>query len=639
MNLDEGIQIGNADAVVWLVVAVVVVSAWAIANGFRRRARVRFATGDRVNDVFQLHGRTKIASRVRATLSVLAIVLLTLGLMDWRWGKTRREVPQKGIEIMFLLDVSRSMLAQDATPSRLERAKQMIRDMVGAMAGDRVGLVAFAGETRRIIPLTNHYEDFITTLADVGPDSLRRGGSRLGDAIEAGGDGFLSKTNSYRVMIVLTDGEDQESEPVKMAQQLYQQEGIRVFTIGLGDMSAGAKIPDEETQHYVRYQGEPVVTKLNGEILEQVARVSDGAYVPAGIKQVDMKAVYDRYIAGIEKTDFDTVKIDAYEARFQWFAFPALMLLLTETLMTGRRSGRRSGRVAAAIMLVLTWSTVGNDVAAQAMPTDAVADEYSIYNQGVAAYQNDDLETAIGLFDQTAGAVDLRIAAAARYNAGTARVAQAAAAIQEGQTEGVREDLTAAVASLRSALRLRPRWEDARANLERAVRLLDQLSSQQQQQQQDQQQEPKSDQSDPSDQSNPTDPSDPSGEEQQDPKNQPAAEPTPDASENNGEQDNQGADESDNEGSSEGEPQAPSEPQAPADPQGELESDKSADQSQPNANQPGEATESIQPAEPAEMTEEEAQKMLQAVRDRDMIRRFRQQQLNRMRQVPVDKDW
>ncbi len=117
------------------------------------------------------------------------------------------------------------MLAEDASPNRLARAKQQIKDMVDEMAGDRVGLVTFAGETRQSVPLTSHYEDFKQTLDSVGPHTVRSGGSRLGDAIAAAASGFLSKTNEHKAIVIFTDGEDQESNPVEVAEKLYADQG------------------------------------------------------------------------------------------------------------------------------------------------------------------------------------------------------------------------------------------------------------------------------------------------------------------------------------------------------------------------------------------------------------------------------
>ena len=173
------------------------------------------------------------------------MALMVLALVDVRWGKVWRDVPQKGIEVMFVLDVSRSMLADDAAPNRLERAKQQIKDTVDEMAGDRVGLIVFAGDVKQQIPLTTHYDDFKQALDEVGPHNVRRGGSRLGDAIEAASHAFLTKSNAHKAMVIFTDGEDQESEPVAAARKAHAETGVRIFTVGLGDMEKGSRIPLE----------------------------------------------------------------------------------------------------------------------------------------------------------------------------------------------------------------------------------------------------------------------------------------------------------------------------------------------------------------------------------------------------------
>jgi Ca-activated chloride channel family protein len=230
------------------------------------------------------------------------------------------------------------MLAEDASPNRLTRAKQQIKDMVDEMAGDRVGLVAFAGDTRQSVPLTSHYEDFKQTLDSVGPHTVRSGGSRLGDAIAAAANGFLSKTNEHKAIVIFTDGEDQESNPVDVAKKLYADQGIRIFTVGLGDMDQGARIPETESRRggFVQYQGQQVWSKMNGKVLEQIAIETNGAYIPAGTRRVNMADVYHGYVANVEQTDFETAKINAYVARYQWFALPALALLLLEVFLSTR---------------------------------------------------------------------------------------------------------------------------------------------------------------------------------------------------------------------------------------------------------------------------------------------------------------
>lgn len=328
------IEVGNLNHLqwLWLVAGLLGLAAWTLA--WRRRAALRFASSEMIDRVFP--GRDVWRGAVAGLLGLASMSLLVACIVDLRWGQVQREVPQKGIEVIFALDVSRSMLAEDVTPNRLDRAKQMIKDTIDEMAGDRVGLCIFAGEVRRQIPLTSHYDDFKKSLDEVGPHLIRRGGSRLGDAITAATDGFLSKANEHKAIVLLTDGEDQESQPVEAARRAKEDQGIRIFTIGLGDLEQGARIPvrSSGSRDYLQHQGEQVWSKLDGETLLRIATETDGAYIPAGTKQVNMADVYHQYIANIEQTELETAKINGYQARFQWFLFPAILLLLTEVAVS-----------------------------------------------------------------------------------------------------------------------------------------------------------------------------------------------------------------------------------------------------------------------------------------------------------------
>lgn len=328
------IQFGNPDRLYLLaiVAAGIGLTIWGMVA--RRRSANLFATPELRKRILPDGNDSRL--RISSILVLASLVLLAIALTDIRWGKTWRDVPQKGIEVMFVLDVSRSMLAEDASPNRLLRAKQQIKDMVDAMTGDRVGLVTFAGEARQSVPLTSHYEDFKQTLDSVGPHSVRSGGSRLGDALQATANSFLSKTHDHKAIVVFTDGEDQESDPIEAAKRLYADKGIRIFTVGLGDIDQGARVPESDDGRggYVRYEGKQVWSKMNGQILRQIAEATDGAYIPAGTRRVDMADVYHRYVANVNQENFETAKINAYVARFQWFAVPALGLMLIEVFLS-----------------------------------------------------------------------------------------------------------------------------------------------------------------------------------------------------------------------------------------------------------------------------------------------------------------
>lgn len=323
----------------WLVAGLVVV----VGVGFalRRRAMRLFAGAAVLRQLApQVSERRRYA---KAGFVLVGLIALVIALIDPRWGREWRELPQRGVDVIFVLDVSRSMLADDATPNRLDRAKRFIGDMVDAMDGDRVGLVTYAGSVSQRVPLTNNYHDFMLALEEVGPHSVPRGGSLLGEAIDAAANRFLDRTADHKAIVVISDGEDQDSDPVSVAESVFNDRGIRVYTVGIGDPEQGARIPIRTVAYrpgesnYLQYNGRDVVTRMDGQTLEQVAMVGGGAYIPAETMSVDMGAVYHTHLTGIAQRDFDAAKVNTYIPRFQWFAAAALLLLVIDALVTDRR--------------------------------------------------------------------------------------------------------------------------------------------------------------------------------------------------------------------------------------------------------------------------------------------------------------
>ncbi len=346
------IQYGNTGYLLLIGVGLALIALVFYGEFTRRLAVRRFATANRLGVLAQSNPTWRRA--ISSVLLTAAHSLLCLALVDMRWGKIEQEVPQRGIEVMFVLDVSRSMLAADAAPSRLERAKQQIKDLIDEMSGDRIGLVLFAGEARQVVPLTSHYDEFIQTLDAVTPDSLQLGGSKLGDAIRSAANSFIDKTKDHKAMVIFTDGEDQESKPIEAAETALSEKGIRIFTVGLGDMEQGARVPSAASSgrtQFLNYKGEAVWSKLNGATLSEIANKTGGAYIPAGTKRVNMAAVYHGYIASVEQTEFEMAKVNAYIPRFQWFALPALLLLILEAFLSSFRGHQTARQLASAAQI------------------------------------------------------------------------------------------------------------------------------------------------------------------------------------------------------------------------------------------------------------------------------------------------
>lgn len=278
--------------------------------------------------------------QLKILLTIATLILLVISLTDPRWGSIWVKRQQRGIDVVFALDVSRSMLADDATPNRLARARQMIDDMLQAMGGDRVALVTYAGDSRLRVPLTSNFSDIRMALEEVGPHEISRGGSKLGDAIRTAEEAFVDDTKGHKAIVIITDGEDHESFPVKAAQKAYNDLGIRIYTLGLGDANQGSTIPirlASGNTDVVRHHGEPVVTRMHEDILKQTALAGNGAYIPAGTRQVDTANFYRRYINQLETREFDTARVEHLIPRYQYFAGAALLLLLIDTVLRDYR--------------------------------------------------------------------------------------------------------------------------------------------------------------------------------------------------------------------------------------------------------------------------------------------------------------
>ena len=327
------IQFGSLSSLNLLWIVVFSLAAMVTALVLKQRSAKKFATPNLLVRLLPEGGLNR--SLFRIVLVTGAMLALVVALIDIRWGRSWRDVPQKGIEVVFALDISRSMLAEDVSPSRLDRAKQQILDMLDVMDGDRAGLVVFAGRAKQQIPLTSNYHDFKLMLEEVGPHCLERGGSRLGDAIRVARSSFLDESDDHKAIVVITDGEDHESEPIEAAKQAFTEQGIRTFTIGLGDINQGSRIPirlASNRKSYLQHNGQEIWSRMDGEVLKQIALEGDGAYIPAGTKQVDMADVYRGYVSSVEQTEFETARINSYIPRFQWFVGFALAFIVLDTL-------------------------------------------------------------------------------------------------------------------------------------------------------------------------------------------------------------------------------------------------------------------------------------------------------------------
>jgi Ca-activated chloride channel family protein len=273
--------------------------------------------------------------RARAGLLLAAVALIPVALARPQWHPREEEVSIKGRDVVFLVDVSRSMLAQDVSPSRLGKAKLWINDVVGSVKGDRVALVAFAGSTAISCPLTLDYGFFRMALDELSPASVPRGGTNIGDAIRKTlAQVFDGTEGRGRDIILITDGEDQESFPVQAAEQAGEQ-GVRIIAIGIGS-EQGSLVPGEGTS-MVTYNGERVRSRMDAHSLAQIASASKGGvFFNVGTGTIDLERVYQDLIATADKSEIGKQTTVRYEEMFPLYLVLAIGLLTLEVFFRVR---------------------------------------------------------------------------------------------------------------------------------------------------------------------------------------------------------------------------------------------------------------------------------------------------------------
>ncbi|MBI2441969.1 MAG: VWA domain-containing protein [Lentisphaerae bacterium] len=271
-------------------------------------------------------------------LILLGFLLALIAAARPQWGLRTETVLQRGRDLVIALDVSRSMLAQDVHPNRMQRAKTDIQDLLRELRGDRAALIAFRGKAIGLCPLTTDYAYLEQVLADVSPESAPRGETDIGDAIAKALDAFESDAGAYQAIILISDGEDLAGQSKTMA-ETARKKGVAVFTVGLGDPQ-GAKIPSSARPHdFMTYQGQEVVTRLQHETLKTIAEITGGAYVPVGTANVKLGALYRDHLSKLAARDLAESIQRRYIERYQFFLLPAVLAFLAGALLSKGRLG------------------------------------------------------------------------------------------------------------------------------------------------------------------------------------------------------------------------------------------------------------------------------------------------------------
>ncbi len=301
--------------------------------GRRRRLR-RFGDEALVNELMPSWSRGKLW--VRTVLLSLAFFFFVIGLSRPQIGAKLKDHKIKGAEIMIVLDVSNSMLAQDYSPDRLERAKLAISRITDKLKDDRIGLIVFAGTSFVQLPITSDYVSAEMFLNSIATESIPIQGTAIGDAISTAVRGFSAQSEHSRAIIVITDGENHEDDAVAAAKQAAEA-GIKVYTIGVGSAD-GQPIP-MNGELLKDKDGNIVVTRLDEETLRKVASAGGGAYVHAGNDEFGLTPIISD-IRKMEDEEYNSVVFEEYNEQFMYFLGIALVFFVLEMLVGDRRARR-----------------------------------------------------------------------------------------------------------------------------------------------------------------------------------------------------------------------------------------------------------------------------------------------------------
>ena len=314
-----------------------------------RRALDRFAGAELAPLLCPRHSPGRRV--LRRTLVVGALLFLSAAILGPRWGMYLEKQKIRGVDIVVALDVSRSMLAKDLEPNRIARAKLELRQQLterGIFRGhNRLGLIAFAGMTSMRLPLTTDHAAFRNKLDQLRVGSVPRGGTAIAKAIDAATDLFaVSPPDATKIILMVTDGEDHEGEPVEASKTAYEQHGIRVYTVAAGDPSSavGAQVPMNESPGAppLLHEGQIVFSKVADEELKAIAAAAQGEYAPLeSFNRMVAK------IASMEGKELGTEERLRHRPQYQWFAAICVLLLFWETTMSETRPVREDDPVRA----------------------------------------------------------------------------------------------------------------------------------------------------------------------------------------------------------------------------------------------------------------------------------------------------
>ena len=269
----------------------------------------------------------------------LAFACLAIALVNPKIGTKLETVKREGVDVVFAIDVSKSMLAEDIAPNRLEKSKQLVTQIINNLASDRVGIIAYAGKAFPQLPITTDYASAKMFLQNMNTDMLSSQGTAINEAIELAKTYYNDDEQTNRVLIIISDGEDHSEAAASVAEEASE-EGIRIFTIGVGD-AKGGPIPIKRNGVVLNYKkdnrGETVITRLNEETLKNIADAANGAYINGRSTNSVVESIRD-ILNKMDKKEFEAKQFADFKDQFQWFLGLALFFLFIDIFLLERKT-------------------------------------------------------------------------------------------------------------------------------------------------------------------------------------------------------------------------------------------------------------------------------------------------------------
>ena len=337
--MENVLRFEHPEYLYWLLVLPVLVIIYIL---FRIRQRNLF---ERFADIAMRDSLVPSYSARRANFKFVVFLLMMtciiLALANLQSGSKMEEVKREGIDLYIAVDVSNSMNAEDIVPSRLERSKQAINKLINEMKGDRIGIIVFADKAFVQLPITTDYSAARMFLSTVNTSLVASQGTAIAEAINLAVKSFSEEEHS-KAIIIISDGEDHENDAAVKAAQEAAKLGIHIYTIGMG-LPEGAPIPQynqygHQTGYRKDMQGNTIITKLNEQMLQQIAAAGNGIYVRASNSNVGLEKIYND-IEKLDKAEIEAKVFTDYEDQFQWFVGAAIILLLIEIFVSSGKKG------------------------------------------------------------------------------------------------------------------------------------------------------------------------------------------------------------------------------------------------------------------------------------------------------------